>query len=189
MAAVYDLAHAANRQSDLATMLSILLGRAARATGASGGTIFLVEPADELKPIVSLPALTDDARGISFSRESARKAVETGAPVTSMETWIGDTAATRQRLAVVYVPLVTPGGTTGVLFLISARGRKFSHRHTEFLKSLCSEAALAIENARLRSELQRLAVTDHLTGLPDRRAVEAHLIAELASTRRGAPGL
>jgi diguanylate cyclase (GGDEF)-like protein len=84
----------------------------------------------------------------------------------------------------VYVPLRAPAGPLGVLALVSPPGRGFAQQHLDFLTSLCSEAALAIENAQLRSELRRLAVTDPLTGLPNRREIERLLAVEVERAAR-----
>ncbi len=182
VAAVYDLAHAANTRSDLADVLSILLAHAARATRAANGTIYLLGDDRELLPMVWLPAdLEHGAESLPISRESALQALDTGAPVAATEGPTAGPGGADER-TVVCVPLVTPGGTAGVLLLVSQAGRRFSRRQVEFLTTLCSEAALTVENARLRSELGRLAVTDHLTGLANRRAVEDCLETTLEAT-------
>jgi diguanylate cyclase (GGDEF)-like protein len=78
----------------------------------------------------------------------------------------------------IYLPLTTPAGSIGVLGLTSRPARRFTRHHKEFLKSLSAEAAIAVENAQLRSELRNMAVTDYLTGLANRREVERVLAAE-----------
>jgi diguanylate cyclase (GGDEF)-like protein len=185
VAAVYDLAHAANRRSGLSEVLAILLNHAARASRAADGAIFLADDGGDLESVVSLHARAEEgAEAFARSLEWARQALDSGLPVTTMATRTGDLRSGGRGPEHVCVPLVAPTGSAGVLVLAAPRGRKFSRRQTEFLETLCSEAALAIENARLRSELGHLAVTDHLTGLANRRAVEARLEDSLSRSAR-----
>jgi len=44
---------------------------------------------------------------------------------------------------------------------------------------------VALENARLHSNLQALSLTDPLTGLPNRRRLQIHMDKEVAAARRG----
>jgi len=183
VAAVYDVAHAANTGTDLAGVLSIILDHAARATRAASGSVFLLVPGEELKHMASLSGPSQSVEPPSaLPIETAQKAIATRAPVsTHVER---DEEKSGGRTSVVYVPLLTPSEPIGVLALTAGGEGSFARRHIEFLVSLCSEAALAIENAQLRSELRKLAVTDHLTGLPNRREIEHRLVLELERARR-----
>ncbi|MCJ7749613.1 MAG: GGDEF domain-containing protein, partial [Armatimonadetes bacterium] len=184
VAAVYDVAHAANTGADLAGVLSVILDHAARATDAANGSVFLLLEDGQLKPTASLSTPPGNAQTPSeLALAPAREALDARAPITRM---LDARQAGRDKDAsasIVYVPLLAPAGPIGVLSLVSRSGRKFVRRQLDFLTSLCSEAALAIENAQLRSELRKLAITDHLTGLPNRREVESRLALEL---KRGA---
>jgi len=178
VAAVYDVAHATNTGANLGGVLSIILDHAARATGAVNGFISLVFSDGQLRPMASLstPARDGDHPG-TFPMEPAQRAISTDSTVSVSNP--ADSSAAPQGSTTVYLPLATPGGPIGVLALVSRPGRRFASRHLDFLKSLASEAALAIENARLRNELRRLAVTDHLTGIANRREIERRLNEEL----------
>ncbi len=183
VAAVYDVAHAANTGADLAGVLSVILDHAARATDAANGSVFLLLEDGELRPMASLSTPPCNAETPSeLPLAPAREALDARALITKAldprQEGGKDASA-----SVVYVPLLAPAGPIGVLSLVSRSGRKFVRRQLDFLTSLCSEAALAIENAQLRSELRKLAITDHLTGLPNRREVERRLALEL---KRGA---
>lgn len=181
VAAVYEVAHAANTGADLTGVLTIILDHAARATGAANGSVFLTSEDGQLKPMASLYTPSGAAEPSAQPPiEPALEAVRTSAPVTASVNQPGSA----QPVSAVYVPLHTPAGPLGVLALVSRQNRRFALRQLDFLASLCSEAALAIENARLRSELRRLAVTDPLTGLPNRREIERHLALELDRATR-----
>ncbi|MFB3882415.1 MAG: diguanylate cyclase [Armatimonadota bacterium] len=185
VAAVYEVAHAANTGVDLTGVLSIILDHAAKATGAASGSVFLTSEDGQLRPMASLYTPSGAAGPSSqLPIEPALEALRGSAPVTTSVSQTGD----GQQANAVYVPLHTPAGPLGVLAIVSRRNTKLTPRQLDCLNSLCSEAALAIENASLRSELRRLAVTDPLTGLPNRREIERHLALELdRATRRSRP--
>jgi len=68
------------------------------------------------------------------------------------------------------VPLVYRGKLFGILSAINRISeRTFGHRDLDLLSAMGNQAAMAIENARLFDEVQRLAVTDDLTRLANRR--------------------
>jgi diguanylate cyclase (GGDEF)-like protein len=117
------------------------------------------------------------------SLEQARKAVASKSPIHTSANR-GKAGTTGDQVDVAYVPLLTASGPIGALSLVAGREGKFARRHLDFLMSLCSEAAIAIENAQLRAELRRLAVTDYLTGLANRRELERRLSVELERAAR-----
>lgn len=83
------------------------------------------------------------------------------------------------------VPLVVGDQVAGVLSAGSRKTRHFTEEDTAVLQRLASQASVALENARLHSNLQALSLTDPLTGLPNRRRLQIHLDKEVAAARRG----
>lgn len=83
------------------------------------------------------------------------------------------------------VPLVVAGEVIGVLAAGSRHPRHFGDDDTAVLQRLASQVSVALENARLHSNLQALSLTDPLTGLPNRRRLQIHLDKEVAAARRG----
>ncbi len=68
------------------------------------------------------------------------------------------------------VPIASRGNVIGSLYLTEKEGGQlFTEDDENLVGGLAADAAIAIENARLFSEVQRLAVTDSLTGLHNRR--------------------
>jgi len=65
-------------------------------------------------------------------------------------------------------PLVTRGHGRGVLLATSATPT-FTATHVDIVSALASEGAIAYDNARLFAQVQRLATTDSLTGIHNRR--------------------
>jgi diguanylate cyclase (GGDEF)-like protein len=91
--------------------------------------------------------------------------------------------------AVACMPLIARERLLGVLSLYR-RGadRAFAADEVALLTDFAAVAALALDNARTRSELERLATTDDLTGLPNRRRFQTELEREIATANRyGSP--
>jgi len=66
------------------------------------------------------------------------------------------------------VPMIWQGQVSGVL-TVNAPDRQFTQADAELLTLFADQATVAVENARLLEEVQRLAITDHLTGIYNRR--------------------
>ncbi len=81
-------------------------------------------------------------------------------------------------------PLIFRGRALGVL-VVAGCGHPFDHDEMAMLASMADSAAVAIENARLFEEVRGLSLTDPLTGLSNRRALELVLVREFAAARRG----
>ncbi len=72
--------------------------------------------------------------------------------------------------AVMVAPLGYRTRIFGVITAVNRRDQpEFTRSDLTLLEALANQAAMAIENARLFDEVQRLAVTDDLTGLNNRR--------------------
>lgn len=83
------------------------------------------------------------------------------------------------------VPLFVGGQVAGVLTAGSREPRRFLPDDVAVLQRLAAQASVALENARLHSDLQSLSLTDPLTQLPNRRRLQIHLDKEVAAARRG----
>jgi two-component system cell cycle response regulator len=91
---------------------------------------------------------------------------------------------------VVVVPLVVEDITVGTLAVErgGGAGARVTARTVDLLSQFGAHAALALRAAALRAEVERLASTDALTGLANRRAFQESLAHELAvAARRGEP--
>ena len=82
---------------------------------------------------------------------------------------IGETEEDEVSQSVLVVPLKIGTRMVGVLSAQSYQPYAYTDTDVELLELLGANAAIAIENARLFSEVQELAVTDPLTGLYNRR--------------------
>ncbi|MHB8461932.1 MAG: GGDEF domain-containing protein [Vulcanimicrobiaceae bacterium] len=95
------------------------------------------------------------------------------------------------RTAYVLAPLVARDVVRGMLYADDPPGDSISENQLRVMLDFASQAAIAVENARLYDqtrklleETQRLALTDALTGIPNRRAMSEMLERELHKSER-----
>jgi diguanylate cyclase (GGDEF)-like protein len=87
--------------------------------------------------------------------------------------------------AVACMPLIARERLLGVLSIYRrGRGRQFSGEEIELVADFAAVAALALDNARARADLEQLAQTDDLTGLSNRRHFRFELERAIALARR-----
>ncbi len=106
--------------------------------------------------------LTDDG-----GRE--RRAIPELDPTVLLDA-IGEAAAGERPAAVLFEPVHHGADVTGVLVAGWPLAPSDERRARGFVRLLASEAAFAIERADLLGQLTEFALTDELTGLPNRRA-------------------
>lgn len=109
--------------------------------------------------IKTLPAAQMEA--YLQSALSARQAVQIGAQTS------GESASP----ALLIAPLLSDKTVLGALTLTAGEKQGFSEADLRLLSALAAAATAALQNARLHAEVQRLAITDALTGLYNRRGL------------------
>jgi diguanylate cyclase (GGDEF)-like protein len=82
------------------------------------------------------------------------------------------------------VPLVLKGRPEGYLDISGDGTREFTSAESELVQILASQAAVAVENARLYQMVELQAITDGLTGLCNHRTFYEHLADEFARAQR-----
>jgi len=86
---------------------------------------------------------------------------------------------------VVVAPLVAEGQHLGVLAVEhSAKTGRIERRVVEMVSQFTAHAALALRNAWLLEQVQRMADTDALTGIANRRTFEENLVKEISRASR-----
>jgi diguanylate cyclase (GGDEF)-like protein len=74
-----------------------------------------------------------------------------------------------QSRSMIVLPLSVQSRIIGFMSLESREPDAFEERTASFTQALATEAAISLENARLFQEVERLSITDPLTGLNNRR--------------------
>lgn len=82
------------------------------------------------------------------------------------------------------VPMVHQGQTMGVINIYKPTVGAFDHPEQTLIENVAKQAALGIANARLFQATVEQSLTDSLTALPNRRALDARLDLELARAHR-----
>lgn len=77
----------------------------------------------------------------------------------------------KHAASAIYVPMMLGSQIRGVLSAQSYRERSYRTDDVQVLQTIANQAAIALENARLYDELQRLATVDELTGVFNRRGL------------------
>jgi len=80
--------------------------------------------------------------------------------------------------SVVVLPLLYEREILGILVLLSEETHAFSPQQKEILEVLGNQASISMANARFHAEIERLAVTDGLTGLFNHRHFQERLSQE-----------
>ena len=88
-----------------------------------------------------------------------------------IESWLG-------------VPLLIQDEVIGLLTLDSKEAGHFNQEQARLAAAFANQVAIALENARLFDEVQRLAITDPLTGLYNRRHYYALTLKEFERNKR-----
>ena len=96
----------------------------------------------------------------------------------------GESPVGGTRAPYALVPLISRGVVRGVLYVEEPPTEAITNVQLRMLIEFGSQAAIAIENAQLLAQTQRLAMTDSLTGLLNRRALEGVLDRELLNAER-----
>jgi diguanylate cyclase (GGDEF)-like protein len=86
--------------------------------------------------------------------------------------------------SIIGIPLKVGNGVVGVMNLSRSIVGGFTPSELRLLSLLSDQAAVAISNASLHQMISRQAYSDTLTGLPNRRALDERLEAEVISARR-----
>jgi diguanylate cyclase (GGDEF)-like protein len=86
--------------------------------------------------------------------------------------------------AIASLPLRLDGEVVGVMNVGYSAPHAFDDEEIRLLNSLAGVAALAVRNAALHERISRLAVTDELTGLPNRRRFLEAVRTEMQRARR-----
>lgn len=177
-----ELMHTVSRQFNVSLELNEVMGRVLKltveATGAIRGSLFLLDEQGnvthyilarpEQPPEVSRQnvarVMVEGLSGWVYRRQKEALVADTAAD----ERWIqllDDTQITKSALA---VPLLYQDRVNGVLVLHHDRAHFFDESHLSVVTSIAGQAAIAVENARLFSQIkhERETLQALITGMP-----------------------
>jgi diguanylate cyclase (GGDEF)-like protein len=176
---------------DLSHVLQSVVDHALRLAAADSVTVYLVDQASGAVRDHGVSAVAGQAGApaalaprttgliVTVARSGVPAFIENGAEQPSLQD-----AARPLVGAIASLPLRLNGTVVGVLNVAYRRPRTFDDDLRRMLIALADIAALAIHNAAQHERLARLAVTDDLTGLPNRRRFAEALRAEAQRARR-----
>lgn len=174
--------------TDLDEMLSVILESAVVSLGARSGAIFLLAETGEELLLETATGLPPEGSSLRLREGVAGHVAATGIPLLTPSRWThpprpaGLEPAEETAMA---VPLSRGDLTIGVLALYGRRDPEpFSEEDLATLTSFAGQTSVAIENVLLREEAERLSVTDALTGVGNRRHLQAVLEAEIERAQR-----
>lgn len=147
-------------------MVGAVLEAAAVTLGADAGALFRVAAGGMLTLEASLGLEAAQA-----TREAALEAVRSAQPVLRP----GFSGSDPLGRAVVAAPLRKGSNVVGVIALAAGGIEPFGDGDLAALASFATQASVALDNVFHREVAERLALTDPLTGVPNRRALERML--------------
>jgi len=170
---------------------NILAAAIAAIPSAEMGTIVLSDPGNQQLRVRATHGYRDPrVQHIAFAQDQgySAKAIRENRPLLIMhvsqepQLALADEIPELQTVASAIVAPLAPKGPPaaphGVISLDATRPAAFSEADLRILVAFANTAAVAIDNAQLHAEVQRLAVTDSLTGLANPRAFEHALAIE-----------
>jgi diguanylate cyclase (GGDEF)-like protein len=168
---------------DLETLLNHILNEAMRSIPkAEKGSLLLLDPGSGEFEIRAVTGYLSDSDGkgmtLQQKKEFAEQAIRSRRPllITDLERNSayeanGGNGETQPIRSVIVAPMLLEDQDLGALMLASPTPDAFLMYDLDLLVSFATTAVAAIRNARLHAEVQRLAVTDPLTGLYNRRGL------------------
>jgi len=170
-------------------VMASIVDEARRLTGADAGVVELPDGPDLVYSAVSGTATA--YAGIRLERETtiSGRALRTRETLVCADTERDDRVdreACRRvgARSMVVVPLLHAGAAMGVLKVYSEVPDAVDDEHVQVLALLAGMIGTALARAELLDKLSEQAVTDELTGLPNRRGWYEHLAGALARARR-----
>lgn len=192
---LFELTQTINAESNLAAILAAVPARISTALGFEQMAVLLLDEKTQEFVVRATHGIAEDALGVSFPRNDpiSGKVADTGEPLI-----IPDTARDpryshfrgKHRVdgAFASIPMTVQGRLVGLFNVLRPGAASIAEGDLRLLRSLASYAGLAIAHAEANLRLRNLAVTDELTGLPNRRQLLERARIELARCRRsGAP--
>src|SRR5262245_52454172 len=187
---LYEVARSFTSTLELPELLGRISALVAERLEIPQFSIMLVNPEGKLEVKIAYPpAQGTEVVTFRIDEGACGKAAQTHAAV-----YIPDVSIDRstfvargggpERGALLCVPMIHHEEVLGVLNFQRPENDSFSSEEIELLTAIADQAALAVKNARLHEETVALAITDPLTGIPNRRHLFTRLEMEIARANR-----
>jgi putative nucleotidyltransferase with HDIG domain len=158
-AALHETAQAIAGETDLSSLLALIVDRAMHLLSPMAGAIFLLDTLrDELEIVVSTDPTIPIGTRMAVNQGLAGRVVRERQPVmvNDYSNWEGKSAIFAQHSirAVVEAPLLFSGELLGVIFVYEKEdsARQYTQEDIHLLDLFASQAAAAVHSARLLSE-------------------------------------
>ncbi|VVB97806.1 Methyl sulfide methyltransferase-associated sensor [uncultured archaeon] len=161
---LYEIDRVVSQSLELDELLNVSLTKTLQVTSADAGWIYLLQEGGEtlnLRTYVGIsPELAEAAAKIKVGQGVSGMAVKSGKPVTmDIENYPYPQLITLMEKdgikSLVGIPLVAKGKVGGAMVLSNRKHRIFKKEDIDLLSSIGSQIGVAVENARLYSELKR----------------------------------
>jgi diguanylate cyclase (GGDEF)-like protein len=172
--AIRRIGHTFASSLDRPTVLELALKTAVDAVQASGGRLSVMSDGDEQQ--------AETLR--EGSLRDLDEAVQQAEHAALQDGGFGEQQVDGTSVAAVMMGAPESRGRTHGVITVARRGRPFTDDDREVLRSLGTEAALALENIELHFQVSRQAVTDELTGLANHGRFQELLNTEIEQVRR-----
>jgi signal transduction histidine kinase len=163
--ALGEVSQAVNTTLDLETVLSTIVTKAVQLSSTDGGVIYVFDAKDQVFRVRATHGLSDDL--IAALREqqlgtsdAIRRATRDGMPQEAADICdeppspVRDLSMRKGFRARLIVPLVGTSGVVGALAIRRKQAGSFPKSTVELLQTFAAQSVLAIQNARLFSELE-----------------------------------
>lgn len=126
----------------------------------------------------------DVGNGACGRAAETRKAVYVADLEADTEIYVRKRPSTPESGSLLAIPMIHQDTVMGVLNLERPEKNAFAQDEIELLSAVASQAAIAVQNARLHEQTVALSITDPLTGAPNRRHLMTRLEMEVARANR-----
>jgi adenylate cyclase len=154
---LYSMITRMNQMVDFHELLDVVIEEALRVVPAQRGFLLLLKE-KELVPMVVYPPGHGE---VAISGTIVRKALEDGESVLTRDARLdfagSESVISANIRSAICAPLMLQGAAIGLIMLDSPGSDKFSDRDRDLVSTLASQAAVAIERARLTDELRKQA--------------------------------
>jgi diguanylate cyclase (GGDEF)-like protein len=174
---------------ELETVMTTVVERAQELTGATAAVIELPDGDDLVYRAAAGTAVAHLGLRLPLATAISGRALRTRQALVSGDTE-NDSRVDRDACrrvgarSLVVVPLLYDGEGAGVLKVSAGEPHAFHEEHVQVLSLLADMVGSALARAELLDRLREQAVTDELTGLPNRRAWNRQLELALGRARR-----